>query len=274
MEQVNQVHPRIAVSGLCFLDLAVPDAIEVIAGLGVRKTSMTASKLREAGAEAVVHASRRQGVSVVTATGFLGLDLSTEATVEEGLRRSREDIDLAAAVGATSVYGLTGRRVMPEWTAQVDAYAEAAGTLVEYAAAKNVTLAIEPTNWLYADLNFVHSFHDAALLASETGLGVCLDLFHVWAEAELQEDIRKFVDRISHVQLSDMAVGARALPCRVVPGEGDVQIAAVVRWLLDAGYEGVFDVELSGPRIDEVGRRESASQAVAWLDKLLVELGV
>jgi sugar phosphate isomerase/epimerase len=103
-------------------------------------------------------------------------------------------------------------------------------------------------------------------------MGICLDVFHVWTEAGLREEIGAHVTLVAHVQLSDMTRGSRSLPCRAVPGEGDVPLAAVVGWLLDAGYQGVFDCELNGPAIDALGHHAASAQAAAWLDKLLEEL--
>jgi hypothetical protein len=51
-----------------------------------------------------------------------------------------------------------------------------------------------------------------------------------------------------------------------------VPLVAVVQWLLDAGYPGVFDLELNGPAIDAIGHHAAAAQAANWLDKLLTEL--
>ena len=272
-DEPKSPHPRIAVSGLCFPDLSAVESVEMVAGLGVAKSSMTSTKLRESGAAAVVGACRQHGVEVVTTTALARFDLSPGADVAEQLQRAREDIDQAAAVGATSVYTITGPRVHADWADDADAYARLAGNLVDYAAERNVVLAVEPTNWLYADLSFFHSFHDSVAFASRTGLRVCLDVFHVWTESELRQDIKNHVDLICHVQLSDMERGARSLPCRAVPGDGDVPLRAIVRWLLDAGYEGVFDIELSGPSIDKLGHHEAARRSARWLDALLAELG-
>jgi sugar phosphate isomerase/epimerase len=267
------MHPRVCVSGLCFPELSAPDALAAIAGLGVANASMTGQKVRESGAEAVTAASRRHGVKIVTTTGALGLDLSSGRASGASLRRLREDIDLAAAVGAAAMYGLVGRRTSARWDASADAYVNAVGELAGYAADRGVTLAIEPTSWLYADLTFIHSFHDAILVAPRAGLGICLDAFHVWTEAGLREEISEHAALIAHVQLSDMTPGSRALPCRAVPGNGDVPLAAVAQWLLEAGYAGVFDLELNGPAIDAAGHQAAAAQAARWLDALLKELG-
>lgn len=267
------MHPRVSVSGLCFPELSATGAIAAIAGLGVASASLTGAKVRESGAGAVAAASRRHGVKIVTTTGALGPGLSSAEASGASLSRARQDIDLAAQVGATVMYGLVGPRIADRWDACADAYVNAVGGLADYAADRNVTLAIEPTSWLYADLTFIHSFHDATLVAPRVGMGICLDAFHVWTEAGLREEIGEHAALIAHVQLSDMVPGSRALPCRAVPGDGDVPLAAVVRWLLEAGYPGVFDCELNGPAIDAEGHSAAAARTANWLDALLAELG-
>jgi len=269
----KRLHPRVAVSGLCFPDLSAVEAVEAIGALGAAKTSMTSAKLLESGTGAVIEACRRNGVDVVTTTALARFDLSPGADVSVQLQRAREDIARAEAVGATSVYTLTGPRAYPDWADNVDAYARVVAELADYAAARNVALAVEPASWLYADLTFVHSFHDSVAFAARTGLQVCLDLFHVWTEGDLREDIKDHIDLISHVQLSDLQRGGRSLPCRAVPGDGDVPIRSIAACLLEAGYQGAFDLELSGPSIDQLGHHEAARRSARWLDALLTELG-
>ena len=272
MERGAPVHPRVSVSGLCFPRLSATDAIEAIAGLGAASASMTGAKARASGAEAVVAAARRHGVTIVTITGTLALDLSSGQASAVSLGRVRADVDLAAAVGARVMYGLVGPRTSARWDACADAYVNAVGALAGDAAGRGVTLAIELTSWLYADPTFIHTFHDALLVAPRAGMGNLLDAFHVWTEAGLREEIAAHAALIAHVQLSDMTRGSRALPCRAVPGDGDVPLAAVVQWLLDAGDRGVFDC-VNGPAIDAIGHHAAAAQAANWLDKLLEELG-
>ncbi len=268
-----RLHPRVAISGLCFPDLSAADSIGVIAEIGAGATSMTSSALLESGVDNVVKAGREHGVDVVTTTGLLRFDLRPGADVGPQLQRMHEDIDQAVAVGARTVYTLTGPRVFDEWDDNLEAYVRLIEPVVEYAAERGIGLALEPANWLYADFSFVHSFRDALALGSAAGMGVCLDSFHVWTERDLHLDISAHIDLISHVQLSDQDRGARSLPCRAIPGAGDVPNRAIVRWLLDAGYAGPFDLELSGPTIDALGHREAAGEAARWLSELLTELG-
>ena len=61
------------------------------------------------------------------------------------------------------------------------------------------------------------------------------------------------IDLIRLVQVSDFAVGTLATPDRLVPGDGDIPLARILGQVLDAGYAGVFDLELIGPKIDAEG---------------------
>jgi sugar phosphate isomerase/epimerase len=266
-------HDRISVSGLCFPRLTAVESVRAVGELGVTKTSMTSASLRDSGVSAVRDACAQAGVEVVTTTAIARFDLRPGADVSAQLQQARDDIDQAAAVGATSVYTLTGPRARPDWPDDVEAYARLVAGVAQYGAERGVALAVEPTSWLYSDLNFVFSFRDAVDFAERTGLGICLDAFHVFGEGSLREDIAKHAGLISHVQLSDLERGARSLPCRAVPGDGDLPLAQIVTWLLDAGYGGPFDLELSGPAIDAAGHHEAAARSVAWLDSLLRQLG-
>ena len=58
--------------------------------------------------------------------------------------------------------------------------------------------------------------------------------------------------------------------------EGALDMQALERllqWLLDAGYEGAFDLELLGPRIEQEGNLQAAQRAVANLSGMLNALG-
>ena len=47
----------------------------------------------------------------------------------------------------------------------------------------------------------------------------------------------------------------------------------LVGWILEAGYEGAFDLELLGPRIDQEGHLEAVRRSGEYMTKLLESLG-
>ncbi len=183
-------------------------------------------------------------------------------------------IELAAAVGAGTVYCLTGGPGAAPWTEAIAAFAEFLVPILELAEGRGVRLAVEPANVLYADLTCVHTAVAAVEVTRRIpGLGICLDLFHTWTEPSLRQTITAAIDVITLVQLSDLVLGDRSLPARAVPGDGGIPLEAIIGWIVDAGYRGVFDLELNGPRIDAEGHRAAAARAALWLDGVLEAAG-
>jgi sugar phosphate isomerase/epimerase len=106
-----------------------------------------------------------------------------------------------------------------------------------------------------------------------SGLGVCIELFHCWAEGDLDAMVQRALPRTELIQLSDYVLGDRALPGRAVPGDGAIPIETFVAQALAGGYSHGFDLELIGPRIDEEGRLESARRACDVVGAMLDRLG-
>ena len=93
----NPLHPRVAVSGLCFPDLPATLAVAEIGRLGVSKTSMTSAKLRASGPEAVVPVARVRASTTDTLVNFsAGFSLT-----------------MVAASASISFFSLTGPMLKP-----------------------------------------------------------------------------------------------------------------------------------------------------------------
>jgi sugar phosphate isomerase/epimerase len=114
---------------------------------------------------------------------------------------------------------------------------------------------------------------DTITLAEMSGLGICIDVFHCWAEGDLDALLQRALPRTRLIQLSDYVLGDRALPGRAVPGDGAIPIEAFIAQALAAEYAHGFDLELIGPRIDEEGRLESARRACDVVGPMLDRLG-
>jgi sugar phosphate isomerase/epimerase len=78
---------------------------------------------------------------------------------------------------------------------------------------------------------------------------------------------------IGLVQVSDYVLGDRITPCRAVPGDGAIPLERLIGDILEAGYQGLFDLELVGPRIVAEGPREATKRAAENLSEILVRLG-
>ena len=95
-------------------------------------------------------------------------------------------IDAAAGVGARTVYLLTGGRGALTWEQAAEQFCAMVAPCVEHANRAGVALAIENASSLYADIHLAHTLRDTITLAEMSGLGICIDLFHCWAEARFR----------------------------------------------------------------------------------------
>jgi sugar phosphate isomerase/epimerase len=75
------------------------------------------------------------------------------------------------------------------------------------------------------------------------------------------------------MQVSDYVLGDRTAPCRAVPGDGVIPLDRILSDVLEAGYEGVFDIELVGPRIAAEGARAATQRAAQRVSEILNRLG-
>ena len=66
----------------------------------------------------------------------------------------------------------------------------------------------------------------------------------------------------SLVQISDYRLGTFNMPNRCAIGDGDVPVERLMGTLLEAGYEGPFELEILGPRIDEEGYRGPIARSI------------
>jgi sugar phosphate isomerase/epimerase len=254
------VHPRICVSGISTWNNTVAQDIELYTELGVHTVG---AALRKPDVAELVGS----GVRVANVINVSPFRLDDPASFEPGRARVREALALAERLGAPHAVLTTGPAGALEWDAAADALADALGPVLD------PRLCIEHTNALRVDVGFVHTLRDAIDLAERLDVSVCMELNAGWAERDLARTIVDGIDRIAVVQVSDFAVGTLSTPNRLVPGDGDIPLRRIIAQVLDAGYAGVFDLELVGPRIEEEGYPSAVARSVTWLTALLDSLG-
>jgi len=181
---------------------------------------------------------------------------ATPALFLENVEDNRRALDDAALLGAPCfvlvVGGLPpGRRDLGDARAQV---ADGVGRLLEQARSLGVTLAIEPLHPMYAaDRSCITGLAEALALCevldpkSEGGIGVAIDLYHVWWDWRLAADIRSAGSkrRIAAFHVCDWLVPTTDLLLdRGMMGDGVIDIAAIRAQVEAAGYRGFVEVEI------------------------------
>jgi sugar phosphate isomerase/epimerase len=263
---------RISVSAICTYRLTLPEDLEFWARHDIRRAGVSVAKLEAFGWEAGVELVATAGVEVANLIGLGPFRLDRPDTWDSARQRLERVVDAAARLRPGALVLTTGPAGTLTWEEAADAFEAAAGAVLARARDAGIAFAVEHTHALRADVGFVHSLRDAVDLARRLGIGVCMEVNACWAERALEQTIRDHVDVIRLVQVSDYRIGTTSTPDRLVPGDGDIPLPRILGWLVDAGYDGDFDLELIGPRIDEEGYEAAVPRAVAALAALLDDI--
>jgi 2-keto-myo-inositol isomerase len=144
----------------------------------------------------------------------------------------------------------------------------------QWAAGFGVTIALE----FRARSTFCASLDTALALVHQCGepnVGVNLDVFHYYTGPSKFEDLGLLtLDRLAHVQLSDVAGVARELATdgdRVLPGDGDFQLAPILDHLKGLGYQGWVSLEVLNPTLWRTNPKQVAEIAFTSLRQILGE---
>jgi sugar phosphate isomerase/epimerase len=262
------MHDRLSVHSVTFYGDPLAELHRQYSALGLTGLSLIDTQLSDPALTPLLttHGYRVEAVYHLFGAGRIDGD----AAAQEALMRV---IDAAAGFGARTIYLLTGGRGSLSWQQAADQFCAAVAPCVAHARRSGVALAIENASSLYADLHISHSLRDTITLAEMADLGICIDLFGCWAEAELPELVERALPRTELVQLSDYVLGDRSLPARAVPGDGAIPVEPFVAQVLAGGYAHGFDLELIGPRIEAEGRGAAARRACETVAGILARLG-
>lgn len=271
------MHERICIHPICFAGAPFRELADNWRRLAARRVGLISNTIADEGLAAVRDAVRSGAHKVETINHvFLPFGSHLDGG-EQTWHAPRENlnrvIDDAKALGAHSIYIMSGGRGALTWEEAAECFAQALAPCVAHARAAGVVLLIEDASPLYAEIHLAHNLRDALTLAEIAGIGVCIDFFACWTEAGLKETIRRAMPRCHLVQVCDYVYGDRSLPSRAVPGDGVIPIKRLIGWILDAGYKGAFDLEILGPRIDKEGHLAAVKRAGENVGAILDSLG-
>ena len=121
--------------------------------------------------------------------------------------------------------------------------------LVPFAESCGVKLGIEPLHPMYAaDRSVVVTLGQANKMAEKftpEQVGVVVDVFHVWWDPELYEQIDRAKGRILGFHVSDWNVPITdTFKARRMMGDGIIEIRRIRKAVEEAGYRGPIEVEI------------------------------
>jgi sugar phosphate isomerase/epimerase len=267
------MHPRVSLSAISSFQWTLDEDLAFYERAGITAIGASLAKLEAAGLNAAARRLVDAGVRVTNLIGLGPFHLEQPEQWSKHRDRVREAIDAAEALGAECMILTTGPAGRLPWEDAADALETALMPLIEDAHGRGIPFGLEHTNSLRADIGFIHSLKDAVDIARRLGIGVCVETNACWAERGLADTIKSGVDTFRIVQVSDYAIGTTNTPNRLVPGDGDIPFERILGQMLAAGYQGAFDIELIGPRIDKEGYEKACTRAVENVGRMLTELG-
>lgn len=177
---------------------------------------------------------------------------STEKTKRDlSIADNRKAIDEAAELGTNLVVLVCGaepRQPLAESRRQIQ---DSIATLLPYAEAANVRLAIEPLHPMYADtrsaVNTLGQANDMAEALNSPWVGVAVDVYHLWWDPSLENEIKRCGknQNLYAFHICDWNVPTTdMLNDRGLMGEGCIPVPTIRGWVEEAGFNGFNEVEI------------------------------
>ncbi len=213
-------------------------------------------KLEEVGAG---EAARRIGDAGLTVTGLCrgGMFPAADAAERQAaLDDNRRAVDDACTIGARCLVLVVGG--LPPGSRDIagarDQVRDGIAKLLEHSRAAGMPLAIEPLHPMYAAdracVNTIAQANDICDELGDDGLGVAVDLYHVWWDPDLAAQIaRAGKKRLLAFHVCDWLVPTTDLLLdRGMMGDGVIDIRGIRQLVEAAGYDGYCEVEILSRR--------------------------
>lgn len=175
----------------------------------------------------------------------------TETGRQKAIDENRRILDEAAALGAPHVVLVCGAvpgLSLNESRQQIRKGIEA---VIPHAENVNVKLAIEPLHPMYADtrsaINTLRQGNEMAEAIQSPMVGVAVDVYHLWWDPELREQIRRCgqQNNLLAFHISDWKTPTEdVLLDRGLMGEGCINVPQIRQRVEETGFDGFNEVEI------------------------------
>jgi sugar phosphate isomerase/epimerase len=177
---------------------------------------------------------------------------------------TRRAIEEAATLGAPALVLVCGPADGQRLADAREQVAEGIAACVDDATAANVRLGIEPLHpMMIAERSVIATLGEANDLAeriASPAVGVVCDVYHIFWDARVEEEIERAGERIVGFHLSDWRTPRGDVTAdRAMIGDGCIELDALAAAVETAGYDGDVEIEV-------LNERAWQGDLDAWLD--------
>jgi len=217
-----------------------------VKGISVWRSALEGKDLRKC--DKLLRVSGLEVVSLVRGGFFTG---KSQKIRELALEENKRAIEEAKSIGAdilVLVCGATPGQSLEQSRDQIKLALEA---LIPFAEEYGIRLTIEPLHPMYADtrsaINTMRQANELAESFNTPWLGVALDVYHVWWDPDLEQQIYRCAmhDNLYAVHLCDWkSPTVDMLNDRGIMGEGVIEIQRIIDWIKKVEYDGFYEIEI------------------------------
>jgi sugar phosphate isomerase/epimerase len=238
----TQQLPRFSISQVSTLAASFADDVRVYVEAGVDGIGVWEIKLDDGSLDEFHASGLRSATAVPAVPSVHPLPLLPgPETVRERVDALLRSLEVLAGYEPSAILCFTGpgdRATAVRGVREIAREAERLG----------LRLAVEPfqlegiESWSILD-----TLGDAAEFVDEVGsdaVGIQFDVWHLWNTPELLDEIPRHAHLIAGVHVNDWREPTRGWADRVLPGDGAADLPAILGALDDAGWNGLYDLEI------------------------------
>jgi sugar phosphate isomerase/epimerase len=217
-----------------------------VAGITVWRDALEGRNIKQTGQ--LLRDHNLSIVSLCRGGFFPNKDISKR---KAALDDNRKAIEEAAALGTPLIVLVCGADPSQSLDDSRKQIQEGIQTILPEASSAGIRLAIEPLHPMYADtrsaINTLAQANDMAEAINSPWVGVAVDVYHLWWDPMLQNEIKRCGDNkhLFAFHICDWKTPTTDLLLdRGLMGEGCIPINKIRSWVEATGFKGFYEVEI------------------------------
>ncbi len=228
---------------------SVKEAVDGCARAGIPAIGLWRDRVADTGLKESAAIARDAGVKVSSLCRGGMFPAATEAERREKIDDNRRAIDEAAELGTAVLVLVCGGIPARDIDGARQMVEDGIGAVAPYAAERGVKLGIEPLHPIFAaDRSVIVTLGEANDLAqriASPNVGVVIDVYHVWWDPHVYDEIVRAAGTILGFHVNDwLAPPPDVLLGRGMMGDGQIELRRLRAAVDAAGYDDFIEVEI------------------------------